>query len=352
MSVTRPTIVQLVSRAETEIKAALPGADAPLKRTVLGILAKVHADAIHGLYGYLDCLAKQVLPDSAEADHLDRHASIWGITRRPATFASGPVMVTGTDGVSVPKGTVLGRTEKVRYITVAEVTLVGGTATVDVVAGRAGANSSMAEGRTLTLAVPVAGVNGTATVAAGGLTGGADEENDAGVRARILERIQDPPHGGKSADYVKWAKAVPVVTRAWVYAQELGIGTVTVRFMMDDAYDDGIPRAVDVKAVQDHIDLNRPLGADVTVVAPVPVPLNLDILGLGLAPEAVRNAVTAGIKDLISREAEPGSTLLISHIRKVISGAAPKYDPVLVSPVANVTHSTGRIAVPGTITWS
>ena len=76
------------------------------------------------------------------------------------------------------------------------------------------------------------------------MTGGVEAENDDDLRARILQRIQNPPMGGAQADYVTWALAVPGVTRAWA-APEQGIGTITVRFLMDElrADDDGWPTA-------------------------------------------------------------------------------------------------------------
>ena len=76
--------------------------------------------------------------------------------------------------------------------------------------------------------------------------------------ARLLLRIRRPPHGGARHDYVGWALDKEshglAVTRAWDYGLELGLGTVTVRFMMDDAYADGIPLAADVTTVQTYID--------------------------------------------------------------------------------------------------
>ena len=87
------------------------------------------------------------------------------------------------------------------------------------------------------------------------LTGGTDTETDEQLRARILHRIQNPPMGGAAADYVAWALAVPGVTRAWA-APEQGVGTITVRFLMDDlrADNDGWPEPDDIQAVADYID--------------------------------------------------------------------------------------------------
>lgn len=80
--------------------------------------------------------------------------------------------------------------------------------------------------------------------------------------------------GGTQADYEQWALEVPGVTRAFV-TQEMGRGTVTVRFMMDGTYPDGVPKDGDRQAVAAHIETVRPVTADVYVVLPVADPLNL-----------------------------------------------------------------------------
>jgi len=199
---------------------------------------------------------------------------------------------------------------------------------------------------------PLAGVQATAT--AGLLSGGADVETDDALRARLLDRIQQPPQGGAAADYIAWALAVPGVTRAWVYPGELGDGTVTVRFVRDN---DGsgaaiIPDATEVATVQAYIDARRPVTAKVTVVALVAVPINFTITGLTPGTTAVQAAVSAELQDLLLREATPGGTILLSHMRAAISAAAGETDYALTSPTANVVSTTGNMSTMGTITWA
>ena len=76
MSFERPDLPTLIERAIADIESRLTGADARLRRSNLNVLARVHSGAAHGLYGYLDWLAKQILPDSADAEFLERHARI------------------------------------------------------------------------------------------------------------------------------------------------------------------------------------------------------------------------------------------------------------------------------------
>jgi uncharacterized phage protein gp47/JayE len=248
-----------------------------------------------------------------------------------------------------PAGTVLVRTDGAEYETVAEVTLAGGTATAAVTALLAGQDGNAAAASTLTIATPIAGINSAVTVTAVALTGGADIETDDDLRARLLARIQTPPHGGAAHDYIAWALEVAGVTRAWVYPAELGLGTITVRFVRDDDASP-IPDAAEVLAVQAYIDSVRPVTAVVTVAAPIAVPLNFTI---DITPDtaAIRAAIEAELRDLLLREAEPGATILLSHIREAISLATGESDHILTAPAANVTHTTGEMATFGAITW-
>ena len=252
----------------------------------------------------------------------------------------------------IPINTIVQRSDAVEFMTDAEATISGGVASVAVTAVVAGTNSNTAASSAANLVTPIAGVNSAATVNSGGLANGTDTETDDALRIRLLDRIQQPPHGGADFDYTKWALEVAGVTRAWVYAQELGLGTVSVRFVVDDHESSIIPDSTKVTEVQDYIDALRPVTAAVTVVAPVAVPLDLTITGLSPATSTVQAAVTAELTDLLRREAEPGGTILISHIREAISVAAGEVDHALTTPSADVTHSTGEIAILGTITWA
>ncbi len=346
----RPGIQTLIDRIAADIESRLPGADARLRRSLLAALARAQAAAAHGLHGHLDWLAKQLMPDTAETAHLERWASIWGVSRKPATPAAGTVTFTGVDGATIPAGTTLARADGAEYTTDVAATIAGGTASVSVTASLPGVAGNAAAGTQLALTAPVAGVQGQAAVDAPGIAGGADAEADADLRARLLARIREAPHGGNVNDYVQWALEVPGVTRAWVYPQELGAGTVTVRFVADNDPAGPIPSQTLVNAVAAHIDALRPVTAAVTVVAPVAVPLNLTIR---LTPNdpSVQAAVQAEIADLLRREAVPGGTILKSHIDEAISIAAGETDHTLIAPAADVTHGAGELAVPGVITW-
>lgn len=351
MAFERPTLKELSERIQSDLEARLGASGKVLRRSVIAVFARVFAGIAHLLYGYLDWLSNQIFPDTAETEYLDRIASIYNVTRKAASFSQGNLTFSGQVGGVIPAGTVVKRSDGLEYETDIELTLSGLTGTVAITCLTAGATGNAAAGTTLSLVSPIALVSSTATVASGGLTEGADQESDEDLRARVISRIQDPPHGGRKKDYEQWALAISGVTRAWVYPEHLGAGTVGVAFVLDDKVGTIIPSAGEVSEVQDYIDELAPVTADVTVFAPVAVPLNFNIT---LTPNtaAVKAAVTAELADLLRREAEPGGTIKLSHIREAISVAAGETDHVLNSPSANVTHTTGQIAVMGTITWA
>ena len=346
----RPALPELIQRVRNDVLSRL-STDDILRRTDAEVYARVMGGVAHGLYGFIEWLSKQVIYDTAEAEYLDRWCSIWGINRKVAAPATGTVTFTVQAGSLIPSGTLLQALDGVQYQTSADATVTVPSATATITALAPAAAGNRATGQNLTLVSPVVGVQSTAT--AGLLSGGADVETDDALRARLLARIQQPPHGGASYDYTAWALEVPGVTRAWVYPAELGLGTVTVRFVRDN---DGtgtaiIPDAGEVAAVQTYIDARRPVTAQLTVVAPAAVPLNFTIQGLVPATLTVQAAVQAELADLLLREAVPGGIILLSHIRAAISAAAGETDYVLTAPLSNVTNSTGNMSTMGSITW-
>lgn len=229
-----PTLAELIDQAQANFNARLPGADARLRNSVLNVLARaISGQSLLG-YKYLDWIARQAIVDTADAENLDNWGRVWVGTHVGATKAAGNITFTGTNGVLVGTGVQIQRADGATFTTTGSAIIAGGAATVAVVADDGGADGNAVASTSLTLVSPLAGVNSTATVAAGGLIGGADAEEDDAYRARILARIQQPPHGGAKSDYEQWALANAGVTRAWVYPNELGLGTVTVRFVKDN----------------------------------------------------------------------------------------------------------------------
>ncbi|NWB92340.1 baseplate J/gp47 family protein [Pseudomonas agarici] len=350
MPFARPTLPELIDRVTTDISGRVTGVQsAVLRRSLLGILARSEAGAVHMLYGFLEWAAKQAIIDTAEKEYLERWAAIWKVFRKSADYSTGAALLTGAIGSTLPSGTILQRQDGVQYRVLEDGAFTGSTLQATVVAIESGTNGDTPAGTPLFLLSPVAGVQSTGSTATD-IEGGLDSETDPQLLSRLLKRIRQPPHGGAASDYELWALEVTGVTRVWVYPLQMGAGTVTVLFVCDgDA--DIIPAPEKVAQVQAYIDERRPVTAEVFVAAPVPEPLNLAV---SLSPNtaAVQAAVIAEVDDLISRDSMPGSPIYISRLREAVSIAAGESDNEITSPAADVTHATGHMAVSGTITFS
>lgn len=347
MPFSRPTPFELRERLAAEIQAALPGADARQRRSVEEVMVRLTAIAANDLHGHLGWAAEQLLPDTAETELLDRHGAIWGIGRRPAAPARGPLSLVGTAGTVIPGGTEFRRADDARYTLDGAVTLVAGLGTGQVTAVTGGLAGNAAAAQGLTPISPIIGLT-SAAIAAPGLTGGLDVEDDATLRARIIARIQTPPSGGTREDYLAWALAVPGVERGFVFAPHVGLGTVGVALLGPGG---ALPSAGLVAAVQAALDARRPVTALVTAFAPptLAVPVTLTI-----APDTaeMRAEITAALAAYFAAEAAPGETLRRSRLSEAISGAAGEAWHSLTAPSADVVPGATQLPILGTVTFA
>lgn len=344
----RPTLADLIARIQADLVSRLGGSGAPLRRSVVAVFSSVWAGAVHMLHGHLEYLSRQIFPDLSDDAYLVRQASLYGLSKSPATYAGGTATVTGTDGNDVNNGAVLRREDGTEYtIESGGGTITGGVLVVTLQAVLAGVDGNAADGTELTFESPLPGVD--AVVVTGEISGGADVESTESLRTRLLARLQEAPQGGAESDYTLWALEVPGVTRVWVYPNQLGAGTVVVYFVRDDD-EDLIPSAGEVSTVQDYIDSVRPVTAAVTVAAPTAVEWDFT---LEVVPDTaeIRAAVEAELVDLFRTEGEPGETLPISRVRTAIGIASGLTDYTLTTPSSDLTHAGGEIPVLGTITW-
>jgi uncharacterized phage protein gp47/JayE len=351
MPFARPTFNEILNRVQADINGRLPGADARLRRSVLNVIAYMLSGVAHGLYGFLQFISLQVFPDSAELEYLRRWGRIWEIPQKPAKKASGKIIVTGNNDAAIPLGRVLQRSDGQSFITTSEGLIREGKATVPVESETAGDKGNTTSRSLLNFVSPPSGIQATATVTDAGLNGGAGVESDPDYLARLLARIQCPLHGGSAADYIAWGLEVPGVTRAWLYPLESGISRVTLRFMMDNSYADGIPLPPDVDHVQAYIEERRPVTAKIQVIAPIAEPVHFEIQLTSNDTPQTRTAVEAELRDLILRDGQPGGTLYLSRINAAISSASGQFDHILFQPTENVRHTLGHIPILGEIAW-
>ena len=183
---------------------------------------------------------------------------------------------------------------------------------------------------------------------------GVDDETTDELRERVLLRIRNPPQGGANIDYVLWALGVPGVTRAWCYALEMGMGTVTVRFMMDNlrADEGGFPRQSDVNNVTAALDKLRPVAVkDMFVVAPIPRRVNVQIDRLIPDTPTVRAAIGLSLEQMLRERAVPGQPIYAAWNNFAIMSAPGVISFTLTNAQDDYMPSPGHMPVLGNVVY-
>ena len=327
MAWTRPTLSELISRVESDLSTKFFGTAATLRRSVLKVLARVWAGVVYLLHLYLSWIYDQAFAHLADGDQLDRHGQEIGVFRKPAIFANGLVVFSGTTGTVIPQGTLIQTVvDRVEYQTTQDVTLASGTATVSVTAIVAGSAGNQESGVSLELVSPIVGVD--TVTASGAISEGAEIEGDEEYRARILFKKRNPPQGGADADYIIWATSVSPVTDCWVFAQYPEANSVTLRV----ANYNTSPPILSASEVQDVVDYvtdrsRKPVTADVRVAS---VQASAIVVRAQIRPfnTTTMAAADTELRDLFSARAKsqgepgtPGTSIARSQVQNAISSA-------------------------------
>jgi uncharacterized phage protein gp47/JayE len=350
MPFARPTLDELVEQSLGDIDANVDGADArqvASNLSVMGIVTAGHAD---GLHGHLQLLREDIDWANPDSELVERRAGMVGLYTKAAALAYRIVKFTGTRIEPIDAGTRLKRADGAEYETTEAGVIAAGQALVTVVAVEPGAAGNVATGVKLTLVNGLTGVQSQAEVQAEGQIAGADAESRRQLHGRFMDYWRSTEEG--AGPYAKLAKTFPGVTRAWEYENEMGLGTVTVRFVMDGKADTIIPDAAEVASLDAYMQANRPAGMPgLYIVAPIPDPVPLT---LAISPDSaqLRIDVEAEIADFHRREVEPGDPTILSRISEVISSVPGEFKHKLTVPADDVSRASNQIAVPGTITWA
>jgi uncharacterized phage protein gp47/JayE len=236
----------------------------------------------------------QAFSQTATGSYLDLHAGEYDIERNAATESTGTVTISGADATNIPAGSLFATPAGVQFETTAEVDIVTVSIDAPVQALIAGTTGNVASAAITEIPVGIPGVTGVTN--ADPTTGGTDEETDAALRVRLLERVQLPATSGNAAHYKIWAKEVDGIGDANVIALWDGAGTVKI--VLIDANKEPASGEL-VTAVETYVETQRPIGADVTYVAATPVEIDVDAT-LTLDTDYTVEGVQSDVEDAIS----------------------------------------------------
>ena len=204
----------------------------PRQGSDLSVRLYTMAAQVWGLYHQTEWLVRQCFPQTAQGKYLDRHAEMRGLKRKSAARAAGEVEFS-TDlsprtALTIPAGTVCMTAGLVRFETEEDCAMEPGStrASTRVRAVEPGQSGNV-DARTIALmAVAPTGVAACTNLSP--CAGGAEEEDDESLRARVLDTFRRLPNGANAAYYEQEAMSFDAVAGAVVLPRARGVGTVDV----------------------------------------------------------------------------------------------------------------------------
>lgn len=316
MSFTRPTLTTINTRVETDITSRLTGGAALLRIMFLKILAKAIAAVSHTLHGNIQNVSQMLFVRTAIGEFLESKAFERGLTRTPAVKATGQIQFTGTNGSNIPLGTIVQDANGQAFTTDTGVSISGGVATVNATCSVPGINGNIPVSSSMSVLSPLTGVN-SGVISYSAFTGGSDIESDDSLKKRLLLVIQTPGNGGNKTDYQDWSLEIAGVAKSFIFPAYSGPGTVGVVITALGA--DPAPSSGLIASVQSNINTKAPVTAAATVFGITKINFRIGVsIPTAQNTPSIQSAIKSSLASLLSAEAAPGGTLLLTHIQDAI----------------------------------
>lgn len=318
----------------------------------MALRLRAAAEQLEALWVQAEFTAAQSFPQTAAGKYLDYHAQARGLTRGAAVRASGRIRLSvgsalGYD-MTIPAGTECMTAGETAFVTTAPATVTAGALYAEAAAqaAEAGPGGNVPAGSIVVMTAPPTGVVSCVNTAA--FSGGAGEESDDALRARVLSSYKTLPNGANAAYYESRALAAEGVAAVKVLPKKRGVGTVDVIV----ASQAGMPSSQLVSSVQAALDAEREICVDIAVSAPAANAVNVAAAvkpAAGHAFADVAAAVESAVSALFSG-ALLGCGVLRARLGSVIYSVPGVENYVLTSPAADVGASPSALPVMGTVT--
>jgi uncharacterized phage protein gp47/JayE len=328
-----------------------PGSDEEMRATAIANeIAPLNANAV--------IKADAQMPDTATGDiptgqtvgvDLQRQMKIKGLGVRGASPSAGNIVLECSADSLIADGAILLDEAGLRYQVEVPGTYSDGDL-VPIIALDTGAATNHDAGDTLVWKAAPPYCNSKQLVATGGLTGGHDAEDTETARARLLDRIQNPPGAGNAAQAAQYAEdSTPIVQKAFPYPAANGPSTMHIA-VVGYATDVSKSRAVDATVmagtVEPYVLGKLPEFTEIVTTTVVDQPVDVAIgLTIPSAPTASPAGTGGGWID-----GTPWPALIANtkcQVTAVSPGGLSFTCDAETAPTPNVTH----ICTLDTATW-
>lgn len=224
---------------------------------------------------------------SSWGEYLEMRAEEHGIFRKNAIKAIGKVTVSG-NGI-VPLGSIFQTKTGISFKTTKAATI-SKSGDIPVECTTAGTVGNVAAKTITKIPMSIPGISSVMNAAA--MHDGFNEEDDDSLFNRLLFKVRQPATSGNKNEYLQWANSVAGVGKAIV--KPLWNGNGTVKVLITDA--NGDPASSDLQSkVAAYIESVRPIGATVTVAAPI-----IFAVKVAIKPLDSKNASATAIQTVVN----------------------------------------------------
>lgn len=235
--------------------------------------------------------------DNLSGDELTKRAEqINGTLRKPATFATGYVQITGVPGTEIPELTAFFAGDRLFYGLSAATIPDEGIVRIEVEADEAGPAGNVLAGQITKIKPRIEGVTEVTNLVP--LEGGYDEETDAELLERYYERNLNPPKGGNPAHYKLWATEYPGIWDAKVFREWEGPGFGKVRVVVV-SQDRSAVEGRSLEGLRAHILEEAPIRPEKLILESAKEKAIKVGVTIAIKPGADKDSVTAEIRRAI-----------------------------------------------------
>ncbi len=269
------------------------------------------------MYMELEEVANKLDVENLSGEELERFIyQRTGIERKPATKATTVVTISGQEGAKISKGDLVGA-DTVNFISIEDKTIgPTGQMTVLVECEIPGTVGNVPTGAIRYFPVSIPGLTSVTNLEP--VVNGYDAESDEELRQRYYKKIRTPSISGNKHHYIQWAKEITGVGDARVVPLWNGPGTVKVVIIDSNKQ----PASNDlVQAVKEHIEEERPIGANVTIVSAVSHPIYIElteIIDEMHTIQQIREKIEENIKKYLKEIAFKANFISYAQIGKTI----------------------------------
>ncbi|WP_042298948.1 baseplate J/gp47 family protein [Paraburkholderia kururiensis] len=367
------TFTQVVENAVAAVQGAASNLIDTAVGSVLRAILEANAAIVMWLQGLVLYLASLTRAATCSGSDLDSWMADYGVTRLPASYASGPVTFsrfTATSQATIPVGSLVQSSDGTQqYAVVADTTnpaysatlnafvIPAGTTsvTVTVQAVTAGAAGNMLANQVNALYQAIPGVDTVTN--ANPFTNGANAESDVAFRARFQTYIASLSKATKGAVAYAVTSIQQNVSYTLTENQTYG-GATNMGFfyvVVDDG--SGSPPSSFLSTVYNAINAVRPITSTFAVFAPVLQTANVGMTLTTTGNSATHNAVIALVTTALQAYINTlpiGASLSYSRLAQIAYDASPLVTNVtgvtLNGGTADLTATTQQIIKSGTLT--